>query len=304
MKRRPTEKLLSLILLLALLCGLLGGCGEAKAMASLSFAAANSINEIKALDGREVTIVGYMATLSPPDGKYMYLMNLPYQSCPFCIPNTQQLANTMAVYAKSGKSFTFTDQAVRVTGTMKLGHYSDDYGYEYEYRIVDAVTEPVDMSTVGKKYALWTSLASDGVVGEIYSMFDYLHFVCQWSDYLLNYTDENGQAQQAYMYAGDVLNFLQEDAPYGYKKETEEGYFDELIKRVRAVSARELNDLVDILNKCRKVRDRALDDLYTEKYTYDADTDRFKQTNYDELYDLWFEVYSEFTVDWLNQWQL
>ena len=78
MKRRPTGKLLCLILLLALLCGLLGGCGEAKAMASLSFAAANSINEIKALDGREVTIVGYMATLSPPDGKYMYLMNLPF----------------------------------------------------------------------------------------------------------------------------------------------------------------------------------------------------------------------------------
>ena len=33
---------------------------------------------------------------------FMFLMNLPYQSCPFCVPNTSQLSNTMEVYPKKG----------------------------------------------------------------------------------------------------------------------------------------------------------------------------------------------------------
>ena len=81
----------------------------------LSFSQAQSISEIEKLDGEKVTIIGYMSTLSPVSGKFMYLMNLPYQSCPFCVPNTTQLSNTMAVYAEDGKEFEFTDRAIQVT---------------------------------------------------------------------------------------------------------------------------------------------------------------------------------------------
>ena len=66
----------------------------------LSFSQAQSVEEMEKLDGKTVSIIGYMSTLSPISGAFMYLMNLPYQSCPFCVPNTTQLANTMAVYAK------------------------------------------------------------------------------------------------------------------------------------------------------------------------------------------------------------
>ena len=59
----------------------------------LSFKAASGYDYLKTLDGTLVTISGYMATSSPVDGSFMFLMNLPYQSCPFCVPNTSQLSN-------------------------------------------------------------------------------------------------------------------------------------------------------------------------------------------------------------------
>ena len=105
------KKLISLILLAALAALGLSGCGGGEAEArKLSFAESASLETLRALDGKRVTLTGYMATLSPLSGAYIYLMNLPYQSCPFCVPNTQQLANTMAVYAPEGSKFEYTDR--------------------------------------------------------------------------------------------------------------------------------------------------------------------------------------------------
>ena len=271
--------------------------------ASLSFSASNDLSELNALNGKQVTIVGYMATMSPVTGEFMYLMNLPYQSCPFCVPNTTQLANTMAVYAKSGKSFEFTDQAISVTGTLRVEDYSDEFGYVYNYRIVDAAYETVDLSQISTEYALWTRLASEGITAEIYSMFDYLYFICQWQDYQFNYYDEDGSYHTVPIWPGDVMNLL-EDEEYGYKTQTSDDYFTNLIERVRAVSPTQLEDLVKILEECEKVRAFALDELYGEKFHYIEETDGYGQDAYDELYLAWQEVYYEFSGDWINKWQL
>ena len=92
------KKFAALIALLICIALLATGCGgrEASTEATkLSFADSASLDALKALDGKPVTITGYMATLSPLSGEYIYLMNMPYQSCPFCVPNTTQLANTI-----------------------------------------------------------------------------------------------------------------------------------------------------------------------------------------------------------------
>ncbi len=293
------KRLVSIVLTLCLACAPL--C--AQAASELSFSAANDISQLKALNGKEVTIMGYMATLSPISGKYMYLMNLPYQSCPFCVPNTQQLANTMAVYAKSGKTFEFTDRAVRVTGILRVEDYEDEFGYTYNYRITDAVYRVVDMSELPAKYALWQTVASDGIIADVYAMFDYLHFVCQWQDYLFNYYDENDVYRQVNIYPGDVMNFLEDDGPYGYKTETDPSYYPGLIARVRAISATELKGLTDILESCEEIRDYALTCLYSNEFEYIEAEDRFTQNNYDELYDLWYGVWYDFSV-WLETWQM
>ena len=57
---------------------------EQKEVTKLSFKSAAEYDYLKTLDGTMVTINGYMATSSPVDGSFMFLMNMPYQNCPFC----------------------------------------------------------------------------------------------------------------------------------------------------------------------------------------------------------------------------
>ena len=300
------KKAFAILLMLALMCAALTGCGSTQAdtkVTNMSFSEAASIESIRALNGKKVSIVGYMATLSPVSGKYMYLMNMPYQSCPFCVPNTTQLSNTMAVYAPEGKTFDFTDQAVRVTGTMQVGDYTDEFGYVYNYRIVDAAYEAVDLSTVSESYGLWQTIASDGIVAEINSMFDYLYFVCQWTDYTFTIVDDSGAEQKVNMYPGDVEMYLQDDGMYGYADKAAEDYFPGLVTRLKAISDTELDDLVQIVQDAKEVETYALSELNEGHYAYDGENDRYDLTNSEELYNRWYDVYARFS-EWLAKWQL
>ena len=215
---------LALVMIL-MLC--LTACGSEKTgnqAVELKFSDSVSVERIEELAGKKVTIIGYMATMSPISGEYMYLMNMPYQSCPFCVPNTTQLANTMAVYAPEGKSFEYTDQAIRVTGTMTVEECVDEFGYSYGYRISDASYEIVDLSTISSEYSLWQAIATDGIVNELNAMFDYLHFLCQWTEYQGSYVDESGESITFYMYPGDVTSYLEQEGPYGYADQYAESY--------------------------------------------------------------------------------
>ena len=301
------KKTVSLLLIAALACLVLAGCGNSAASAgdptSLSFSDATSIDAITALNGKLVTIVGYMATLSPISGKYMYLMNMPYQSCPFCVPNTAQLANTMAVYAPEGKTFQFTDQAVRITGRMETGDFTDEFGYTYNYRIADAACEEVDLATVSENYKLWQAIASDGIVAEVNSMFDYLHFVCCWPIYVGGYVDEDGNEVSFNMYPGDVTNMLADDGMNGYADKAAESYFPGLVSRAKAISETELDDLIEIIDAAKAVETYARGELDAGNYTYDEANDQFSLVNQDDLYNRWLDVYTRFS-EWLAKWEL
>lgn len=292
--------------LAALLVALsLTGCGsgsDAEAT-KLSFAESASIDALRRLDGKAVTLTGYMATLSPLSGEYIYLMNLPYQSCPFCVPNTQQLANTMAVYAAKGTSFEYTDRPVRITGTLEMGSFADDYGYEYAYRIVDARSEVVDLSEVSSEYALYQTLAEDGVIADVNAMFDYLLFVCQWTDYQGSGVDEAGNSFQYYLYPGDVEQILADDGPYGYAVQADADYFPSLTRRVEAIDAAALADLVQIIADAQALERDARAELDAGNYRYLADADQYELTNASALYERFYGVYGRFS-EWLTKYQL
>lgn len=299
------KKILAISLAAALL--LLAGCSGAapgeEGATALKFTDAVSLETLTALDGKTVSIVGYMATLSPLSGKFLYLMNMPYQSCPFCVPNTAQLANTMAVYAPEGQTFGYTDQAIRVTGTLRIEDYTDEYGYAYNYRIADASYEIVDLAALSEDYALWQSIASDGVVAEINSMFDYLHFLCQWTEYQSGYTDDDGSEVVYFLYPGDVEMYLQDTGPYGYAQEAGEDYFPGLIERIRAISANDLEDLVTIVESAQQVAATALSELRAGNYTYDSAADKYALQKNEELYNAWYDAYSQFAL-WLAKWEI
>ena len=301
------KKFAALIALLICIALLATGCGGKEASSAevtkLSFADSASLDTLKALDGKPVTITGYMATLSPLSGEYIYLMNMPYQSCPFCVPNTNQLSNTMAVYAASGSKFEFTDRPVQISGVMRVADKVDDYGYSYNYYIDDASYTAVDLSSVSQEYALYQSLAEDGVIADVNAMFDYLMFVCQWTEYTSSYTDESGQQITFYLYPGDVTSILESDGLNGYATQASPDYFPGLISRVNAVSSTGLTELTDVLSAAQAVEQYARAELESGNYTYDEAADKYTLTNSEELYNRFYEVYAAFST-WLTQYEL
>lgn len=86
-----------------------------------------SLEDLKEYDNKEVTAVGYLSPIMSYDGSFGYLMNLPYQTCPYCMPSDTKITNTISIFAKSGQKIEFTEAAVLVRGTLKLEPYTDAY---------------------------------------------------------------------------------------------------------------------------------------------------------------------------------
>ncbi len=300
------KRIISIFLAMLMLASLLSftSCKETtyENPTAISFKSALSYDYLKTLDNTPVTINGYMATSSPVDGSYIYLMNLPYQSCPFCLPNTSQLSNTMAVYAFSGEKFTYTDQAIKITGILDVSDsadafFTDYYGYEFNFRIVNAYCTVLDESELGEK-SLWTDIAESDIITEIYSMYDYLNFLTRWYTYTMQF--ESGKD---YLYPEDAMLLVTTDGyqfNYGFK----EGYFEGLRQRVRQLNPTELTALIDIIDKAEVLATDAYsalssgignDTVYKSVYKYSEEFGTYKyqyeyldstlQTRYDALFD-------------------
>lgn len=302
------RKILSFVLALLMLAALCSSCTEAEYDGNtrlLSFAEANGVSEMKALNGREVSIIGYMSTLSPVDGTFMYLMNLPYQSCPFCKPNTTQLSNTIAVYAKSGKEFAFTDRAIRVTGVMEFGDFTDSFGYAYSYRIKDAVYSVLDTSDMNEELRLWQQLASTDVISDAYAMFEYVNFLCYWPSYTANFQDGKD-----YLYPSDALHFIEQDGMqynYGFA----EGYFDRIIATIEEVDKTAFAELTALIREAKALADRAYGELKAGKFgvvpeytgEFGDGRSQYKMDSRTELEGEMDRIYRAFDL-WLGSWEI
>ena len=283
----------------------------------LSFKAASGYDYLKALDGTLVTISGYMATSSPVDGSFMFMMNLPYQSCPFCVPNTSQLSNTMEIYPKKGESFSYTTQAIQVVGTLEVSEsedkpFTDMYGYEFCCKIVDATYTIIKAEDLSEDMALWQKIANTDVVNDIYKMYDYVNFLCAWNTYFVNsYTNENGEIVPGYfLYASDAERFIYNNGAqynYGYK----EGYFDSIVAEIEMVDKTAFADLVANVRKAEALAKKALGELenksYTSEYKY---VEKFGKEDWvftlnkgEELTAEMQKIYMEFS-NWLGSWEM
>lgn len=303
------KKLISLALALCLPLLLFVSCQKGNEGTivdnTLSFSQANSVEEMQKLDGQQVNIIGYMSTLSPITGNFMYLMNLPYQNCPFCVPNTAQLSNTMAVYAKDGDTFEFTDRAIKVTGTLEFGNYTDDFGYEYGYRIKDATYTEVDTSEMSEKMQLWQQLASTDVISDVYNMYEYVNFLCFWPTYTVEF--ESGKD---YLYPTDALHFIEtEGAQYNYGYV--DGYFDTMVSKIEEVSATDFTVLVQNIRKAEALAERALSDIKAEAYSttseyssvFNDGRNQYIMNNSHEFEKEMDTIYREFAL-WLAEWEI
>lgn len=136
---------------------------------TLKFKNTNSNEVISALNGKKVSITGYLSTLSPLNGEFAYLMNMPYQSCPFCIPGTAAISNTLAIVSGNNKKIEFTDLPVTVTGILETGEFSDEFGYEYGVRLNNVTVENADVDKLADSVKKYNLLAENGVVANIYN---------------------------------------------------------------------------------------------------------------------------------------
>ena len=319
-KQTNLSKILSCILVLGLVCVMLSACGgkdtETDAV-KLSFQAASGYDYLKTLDGQTVTINGYMATSSPVDGSFMFLMNLPYQSCPFCVPNTSQLSNTLEVYPKKGDAFSYTAQAVKVVGTLVVSEsedkpFTDMYGYEFCCKIVDATYTIIKAEDLSEDMALWQKIAESDVISDIYGMYDYVNFLCAWNTYYVNSsTDENGEKIPGYyLYASDAERYIYTDGAqynYGYK----DGYFDGIAQKIQSVDPTAFADLVENVRKAETLAKDALAELENKNYTveyqyvemFGTEDYVYTLTNGEALNNRMSEVYAEFS-NWLGSWEM
>ena len=264
-------KILAITLVLILTVGLFA-CGEDDSNATrLSFKSASKYDYLKSLDGQKVTINGYIATSSPVDGSFIFLMNLPYQSCPFCVPNTSQLSNTIEVYPKAGSSFSYTTQAVKIVGTLMVApsenqYFVDEYGYEFNYKIVNATYTVLKAEELGEEMALWQSIAESGIVNDIYSLYDYVNFLCCWNEYYVNtYVDASGNTVPGYyLYPNDAYYYVTTKGAqwnYGYS----DGYFDGILSKIKGVDEEALSDLVKNIENAKELASEAFSEL---EYAY------------------------------------
>ena len=317
-------KIATIFLLLAVLISSFVACNDddpvdlnGENVTKLSFKAASGYDYLKTLDGTLVTISGYMATSSPVDGSFMFLMNLPYQSCPFCVPNTSQLSNTMEIYPKKGESFSYTTQAIQVVGTLEVSEsedkpFTDMYGYKFCCKIVDATYTIIKAEDLSEDMSLWQKIANTDVVNDIYKMYDYVNFLCAWNTYFVNsYTNENGETVPGYyLYASDAENFIYKDGAqfnYGYK----EGYFDSIVAEIEAVDKTAFADLVANVRKAEALANKALGELENENYTSEYKyVEKFGKEDWvftlnkgEELAAEMQEIYMEFS-NWLGSWEM
>ncbi|MBO5180067.1 MAG: hypothetical protein J6B87_06975 [Clostridia bacterium] len=125
------------------------------------------LEALKEYNNETVTALGYLSPIMGYDGSFGYLMNLPYQTCPYCLPSDTKITNTIAIFTEKGKPIDFTEAAVLVKGTLKLEPYTDEYGYSYNYRMVDVTIEKADTSDLGEKITLYNKLAEKEILTKL-----------------------------------------------------------------------------------------------------------------------------------------
>ena len=305
---------LSLALIFIVSCGDVSGTVDEQGYTNLTFKSALSYDYLKELEGEKVSINGYLATSSPVDGSFIFLMNMPYQSCPFCVPNTTELSNTIEVYPKSGEKFSYTASAVKVRGELAVAPegepFTDPYGYTFSFKIVDATYEVLTSDDMGEGFGVWEKFSQSGVIDELYKMYDYVDFICKWNEYFVNsYKDENGKDHPGYyLWASDAKNYLEKgNMKYG----TKENYFSDLIAKVEAIDKNAFAELVTNIKEAEALAKVAYDKLYNGEYTKETKfVEKFGTT--DDIYtiiggeELKSQLNDVFTgfQEWLGSWEL
>jgi hypothetical protein len=211
----------------------------------------------------------------------------------------------MAVYAKSSKGFEFTDRAIEVTGILEFGDYTDEFGYVYNYRIVEATYKVLDMENMDPMLKLWQQLASTDVISEVFAMYEYVNFLCYWPSYTVKFSSGSD-----YLYPADAIYFIETDKAqfnYGFK----EDYFSNIVSTIKEVNETEFEVLVNNILKAEQLAQKAYAELkngnatVVEEYSgvFNDGRKQYQINLYEELETELHTLYREFS-NWISSWEL
>ncbi|MBS4024017.1 MAG: hypothetical protein KGZ79_16630 [Dethiobacter sp.] len=186
----------------------------------------NVSKRVTELDGKKISITGFMAMQSPLDGSFIYLTNVPLVSCPYCAPGTNTPIYTIPAIAPAGKPITYTEQPVTIIGSLEVKDKTDQFGYTTPFRITVeslSIADDAQMSQSLKEYSM---LASDGVMTDVFLILGQL---TAYTCYDLSQLDPN------IIYTIDIEEI------------------DRLIKKVKGYVVPSFDPLVDILQKTKEL---------------------------------------------------
>ena len=99
---------------------------------------------MKSLEGKPVTILGFMAPPLKADAGFLVLTKEPVSLCPFCNSDADWPDSIIVVRLRNQQDFVQANRIIAVTGTLELGSRVDEEtGFVSLVRIVDASFEIV-----------------------------------------------------------------------------------------------------------------------------------------------------------------
>lgn len=131
-----------------------------------------NISEIyKNLDGKEVEMTGYMAVQSPLDESYIYLVNQPYVSCPFCAIGDITKLEIIPVYMADNSTIKYTENGVTIRGRLEVGEKVDALEYTTQCRIYADEVEEIKSDDVDTELQTYYAILSEaGMIIDIQTL--------------------------------------------------------------------------------------------------------------------------------------
>lgn len=267
-------KVLSLTVVFIFVIFSLVGCGTSNlevddtGATKLSFSY-SSLKDVLTLNNQKVTITGYMSILTPLDGNLCYLVNLPLQNCPFCAQNSNELSTTMAVQFKNPVD-DIIEEPIKVVGTLTTGDFTDDYGYQYSYKIVDATYEIMDENNLPKGYSVYYTLSTNDDIYNLYAMMNCIDTYAYYEYYDL--TSET----------------VMQLPPIDLEKYN----YTDMLSRIKSYNNDEYKDFIDMIEECKTLEVEINEKL--EKGT--AVSLRMLQPKVDTLYNNFNSFITKYTM--------
>lgn len=96
-------------------------------------------DKVKSLDGKEVTIRGFMAPPLKVEAAFFVLTREPVSLCPFCQSDSDWPDNILVVYLGEGSEFVQNNAVIEVRGRLEVGSWRDaETGFLSMLRLRDA----------------------------------------------------------------------------------------------------------------------------------------------------------------------